>query len=270
MKIIFFVINYKADIYLDKFINSINLSKNGINVKVDIHVIDNSQKDHVEFEIFKNEYLKSGVSIHSNGENVGYFGAIPIAQKVLQGVETDCVIYCNPDLQVDVNFFAELIKSKDINGIIAPAIISEGEGIDQNPKYIERIPISKMKRLEYIYSNIVSHSLFFSLAKLKEIIQNIIGKQSVQLKNETIYASHGAMFVFNNVCFFKKLKPYPCFLFGEEIFIAEEAKKSDTLIFYKPKIKVYDVRHASISLLTNKIKRDLYYKSINFLLKEYY
>ena len=270
MKITFFVINYKADFYLDKLINSIYLSKKGINIEVNIHVLDNSQKDQVEFDSFKNDYLKSGVFIHSNGENVGYFGGIPIAQKILQKEETDCVIYCNPDLQVDVNFFAELIKLKNVDSIIAPAIISEREGIDQNPKYIEKIPISKMNRLKLIYSNVVSHSLFFSMAKIKEIIEKIIGRQHVKLKNETIYAPHGAMFIFNNVSFFKKLKSYPCFLFGEEIFIAEEAKKSDTLIFYKPKIKVYDVRHASISLISSELKRDLYSKSINYLLKEYY
>ena len=270
MKIIFFVVNYKSDFFLKKFVDSVNLSINDQNLKVDIHVIDNSQKSHLEFEAFQNEYHKSRVTIHSNGENVGYFGGIPIAQKVLQAMEKDCVIYCNPDLQVDASLFTELLKSKDVDGIIAPAIISEGEGIDQNPKYIERIPFSKMKRLKYTYSNVVSHSLFFGLAKLKELIEKIIRKRTLHLKDETIYAPHGAMFIFNNVSFFKKLKRYPCFLFGEEIFIGEEAEKSDLLIFYKPNIKVYDARHASISLLSNKIKRDLYYESINFLLTEYY
>ena len=92
----------------------------------------------------------------------------------------------------------------------------------------------------------------------------------VSIMNENIYAPHGAMFIFNDLDFFKNLKSFPCFLFGEEIFIAEEAIKNNTLIYYKPSIKVYDVRHASISLLSNKFKRDLYYKSIDYLLKSYY
>jgi len=270
MKIIFFVINYKADSYLTKFVKSIKLAENGIDVEVDIHVIDNSRKSKKEIQIFKKEYQNTNVVIHSNDENVGYFGGIPIAQKILLNIETDCVIYCNPDLQVDVDFFLELLRSKENIGIIAPAILSEDEGTDQNPKYTERLPLIKMKRLKYIYSNLITHTMFFTLARIKEVIDGRKKQKDILLKDENIYAPHGAMFIFNDVSFFKNLKTFPCFLFGEEIFIAEEAIKNKTLIYYKPKIKVYDVRHASISLLSNKFKRDLYYKSIDFLLKNYY
>lgn len=270
MRIVFFVINYKADFYLRKFVKSINLAKKEIDLEIDIHVIDNSQKNKNELNAFENEYKNSNVRIHSNGDNVGYFGGIPIAQKILQTFETDCVIYCNPDLRVDVHFFNELLKSKDNVGIIAPAILSEGEGVDQNPKYTRRLSLTKMKRLKYIYSNLFTHTIFFTLARIKELMDGKRNNKVVSIMNENIYAPHGAMFIFNDLDFFKNLKSFPCFLFGEEIFIAEEAIKNNTLIYYKPSIKVYDVRHASISLLSNKFKRDLYYKSIDYLLKSYY
>lgn len=269
MNIFFFIVNYKTDSFLRKLIDSINLSTKGINVKVDIHVIDNSQKNVIEFKLFEQEYLKSGVCVHSNGENVGYFGGIPIAQKILQGIDADCVIYCNADLEVDVNFIPELIELIKIDGIIAPAILTH-RGIDLNPIYSERISKSKMRILKIIYSNGITLSLYFVLAKLSENFVNILGKPYEKGKNELIYASHGAMFIFSNVIFFKKLIPYPCFLFGEEIFIAEEAKKNDISIFYKPIVKVFHARHASIDALNTKIKRKLYYNSINYLLKKYY
>mgnify|MGYP000489227649 CR=1 FL=1 len=110
------------------------------------------------------------------------------------------------------------------------------------------------------------------MASFKETIEKFLKKQNSTIKApiKNIYAPHGAMFIFKNIEFFKNLKEFPCFLFGEEIFIAEEAAKNKVTIDYIPELKVFDVRHASINLLSNKFKRELYYSSINYLLKEYY
>lgn len=270
MIITFFIINFKADKLVRELIDSIKFSKKDLKINVDIHVIDNSLKNQDELNKFLKECNEEGVIIHANPKNVGYFGAIAKAQEILKSTKSDCVVYCNPDLKLDNNFFKELLRTINPDGIIAPAIISLSEGVDQNPKYLNRLAIAKMRRLKLIYSNQVYYTLFFLLARLKEITIDRLFNRQNKIESQIIYAPHGSIMIFKNVSFFKELKPYPCFLFGEEIFVAEEARIKNVKIFYKPEIKVFDVRHASINLLSAEYKRVLYLKSINYLLKEYY
>lgn len=272
MKIVFFVINYKADNHIFKLIESVLNANKDENFDITIHVIDNSIKSKNEEDEFRRSLQVNGVSLHSSNENLGYFGCIPIAQRLMKNETFDCVIYCNPDLHLDVNFLKELKVSMHFKGIIAPSIISMTEGFDQNPKYLSKLSRSKMIRLKLIYSNLLTYVLFFSLARVKELLF-FIKKRSTQSNdnlNRIIYAPHGAMFIFTEESFFKCLEPYPCFLFGEEIYIAEEAEKAGVKVFYTPNVKVYDSRHASISSLGNNFRRKLYYQSILFLLKNYY
>jgi GT2 family glycosyltransferase len=272
MKIIFFVVNYKADDHVFKMIESVLNANKDVNFDITIHVIDNSIKSKVEEAEFRKSLQANGASLYSSTENLGYFGCIPIAQSLIENETFDCVIYCNPDLCLDVNFLKELTVSMQVKGIIAPSIISKTEGFDQNPKYLSKLSRSKMIRLKLIYSNILTYFLFFSLARVKELLF-VIKKRSTQSNdklNQIIYAPHGAMFIFTDASFFKGLEPYPCFLFGEEIFIAEEAEKAGVKVYYTPNVKVYDSRHASISSLGNNFRRKLYYKSISYLLKNYY
>lgn len=272
-KVIFFIINYKSDDYLFRFLDSVYKAKQEVVICLDIVVLDNSEKSEKENLIIKKKLERERLSIifQSNEKNLGYFGPIPTAQQYLNSTTFDYVVYCNPDLRLDTQFFKELLKSSG-DGIIAPAIISESENIDQNPKYLSRLSIEKMNRLKMIYNNSIYYTIFFILASIKEAIERFVKKKKInnKLPIQNIYAPHGAMFIFKNIDFFKNLKKFPCFLFGEEIFIAEEAVKNNVSIDYNPKLEVFDVRHASISLLSTKFKRELYYSSINYLLKEYY
>lgn len=271
MKIMIFTVNYKSDDKLISFIESIHNAKKIENFTLEIHILDNSQKSKLELEKLEMELHKFPYSkfLYSDGTNSGYFGGIKLAQNLLDD-SFDILIYCNPDIRLDVNFFLELDKKK--KGIIAPAIISTLDGFDQNPKYNERLKISKLLRLKIIYSNIFTYCAFQFMARIKEIFEGFSSKRlnNIVLKSHKIYAPHGAIFIFTNVAFFMKIPEFGCFLFGEEIFIAEEARKVNQDIIYEPSIKVFDDRHASINLLSCSFVRKLYFKSINYLLKKYY
>jgi GT2 family glycosyltransferase len=271
-KIVIFTVNYKSDDFLIKFLNSIAKAKNNSeDFKLEIHILENSELIKDDLDSLRNKLgsVELDIKLYAEGPNRGYFGGLPIAKNLVDEC-TDYLIYCNPDLEVDVNFFSELFKlNKDNGGIIAPAIISDSDGFDQNPKYLERLPIKKLLRLKLIYSSIVSFNMFSIMARCKELIS---GKQTnINSHNiSRIYAPHGAMFIFTDTDFFKKIPDYPCLLFGEEIFIAEEAKKNNVDVIYKPEIKVSDVRHASIKFLSSNFKRRLYLESINYILRYYY
>jgi len=274
MKIMIFTVNYNADEKLFNFIESVKQAQKQVDIEIIINVLDNSQKVDKDIEELKGKLksLYDNISIFSDGTNSGYFGGIKQAQILLDN-SYDSFIYCNPDILLDNFFFMELEKLFLIRKcIIAPSILSKEDGFDQNPKYMQRLPESKLIRLKYIYSNMITYCLFQFLARIKEIIDGFKSQKEISIldKELKIYAPHGSIFIFNDIDFFKSLPEFECFLFGEEIFIAEEAIKSNQNIIYQSTLKVYDERHASISLLSCNFVRSLYYKSIDYLLKRYY
>jgi hypothetical protein len=78
------------------------------------------------------------------------------------------------------------------------------------------------------------------------------------------------VFIFADVDFFLTLPAFPCFLFGEELFVAEEARIAGVSVVYEPSLRVRDVRHASVSQLANEMRRTLLLKSMTFILNQYY
>jgi len=276
MNILIFTVNYNADDKLFKFIRSVIIaSQHCSDTHVDFHILDNSGKTQSELDDIRarlNEF-DMAITLHSDGTNSGYFGGLSLSKSFVKKY-TDGVVYCNPDIKLEPDFFVKLKEAADEknSAIIAPAIISADDGFDQNPKYLSKLSLKKLKRLNFIYSNMLTFSMFTLLARVKEIFS---AKQKSALANNTmagqnIYAPHGAIFIFLDIDFYLNLPVFDCFLFGEELFIAEEARKGNITITYKPKIKVIDERHASINLLSNNTVRGYYLESIQYLLKRYY
>jgi len=85
-----------------------------------------------------------------------------------------------------------------------------------------------------------------------------------------MYAPHGAVFIFTDIKFLKSLPKFECFLFGEEIFIAEEARIKNKTISYEPALVINDERHASISLIGKEKNRQFHADSIKYIMNQYY
>jgi len=274
MKVFMFIVNYEADTHLINLMRSVRLAIDYAGgIELNLHIYDNSQKTKTQEKAFRKEIsvIIDQYSYHSDGNNIGYFGCLPVAQSLIPK-NADVCIFCNPDLVVDVSFFKSLKNStKKSTGMLAPSIIDKSRHIDLNPKYINRLGLQKMKRLKFIYSSIITFTLFNCLAIMVEIFRAILSAKSHgQEQSMNIYAPHGAMFIFFDILFFKTLPKYPCFLFGEEIFIGEEANCNSVDIFYDPEVRVVDNRHASIKKLDRSIVRKFYYESIDFLIERYY
>ena len=274
MNIIFFVVNFNADEHLFRLIKSIEDAKSrSQQSNIEVHVFENSPKTEVEINTLKiklrHEY--SDITLHWPKENKGYFGGVSTAQSVVKE-QTNCVIYCNPDVMLDSNFLSRLEESRFRNeGIIAPAIIGIKDEYDQNPKYINRLSKNKLKRLKVIYSNKILYEVFNLLAKMKELVLPYKSdKRNTENVNQKIYAPHGSVLIFMDTKFFCKLPLYPCLLFGEELFIAEEARMAKVNVTYQPLLIVHDVRHASIKQIGNNFRRSLMFSSVSFILDRYY
>jgi len=272
VNVFIFVVNYRTDNHLLRFVDSLQkaLSKNS-SVFLRLCIYDNSEKTRAEQRKFLDALGKKSdwIDTYFSPINAGYFGGLVKAQEEVPS-ETDCVIYCNPDVSVADDFFLKLQPGlEQTKGLLAPTILSEHEGIDLNPMYRRRLSRLKLLCLSAIFSSDLTYMTYGIFAGIKDRMR---GKALPTKTNisQKIYASHGSFFIFTDIDFFRNLPVFPCFLFGEELFIAEEARLQNVPILYEPQLRVFDTRHASIRLLKTRIRRGLVHKSIQFIINSYY
>ncbi len=265
-KVTIFCVNYNSYDALVEYLASIDVAYRNATEQVDLSVIvaDNSTNK----ESINIDYLFETKIIYSESNN-GYFGGIEygICNSSIVLKSCDFIIFSNVDVKVQKDFFL-LLCSEEINndiGCIAPCIYSIQAGRDRNPKIINRPGKNKLLLqrtlyqfafLDYIYTHI-----FYNRRRRK--LQHYPAG--------FIYAAHGSFMIFTSAfAFFLESMHYPCFLFGEEIYIAEQLKRYGLKTYYNPKLRVIDADHVS----TRNLKKRLYYRynyeSINMLLKEFF
>lgn len=279
MKMLICIVNYKSDDLLTRFLSSIRRAiRRGVSgATPTVLVIDNSLRGDDEKGPFlariRSEIPECEVTFSAT--NLGYFGALPLAQTRQASLSAPVVIYCNADIVLADDFFDQLdTLSATPAAVVAPAIISDlGEGFDQNPQRTHRVSTKKLRTLQLLYSVGITFFIYQFLGDLKVAARKYLHRHSRSItprSPETIYAPHGALFIFTDADFFMHLPRYEPFLFGEELFIAEEARLSNKTIIYCPQLRVLDSCHASTGLLSISRRRTLMKESIDFILRKYH
>ena len=215
------------------------------------------------------------------GKNLGYFGGAREGLKHYMGVYPELprwILVTNVDIVFTEKFFLKLSELKDMEniGVIAPSIISGKWKVDYNPQRLQRYSRGRLKFYRVLYSNFLLHNLFLAGAYVKKWVTGLMKRE----KNITgysshagskIYAAHGSCLVFKNNYFIRGgTLDIPNFLFGEEIMVAETARRSGLDTEYHPEMVIYDYEHASIGFfVTPRINR-YYLESIKSILRMYY
>ena len=264
MKVIIFCVNYNSYDELNAYLESLRDAVKDCKMELTVIVADNSKI----IEELRSGYDFELIHINTNG-NLGYFGGaiygIQNCGKKLSGF--DYIIISNVDLQVDKEFFHQLscLQTTESIGCIAPRIFSIGENRDRNPKVLERYSLRKLKVLRLMYKfpvlDYLYRTIFFT--KRRQHVEN-----STQ---EYIYAAHGSFMLFTKqFSGFLQTMKYPVFMFGEEVFIAENLIRNGLKTIYKPELKVWDNDHASTSKMKNSFYYKCNYEAIDMLVKEYF
>lgn len=264
MKINIFCVTFNSYDSLYKYLDSIEVSfeKNETPIELKVFVADNSTE---KIPIIK-KYSFEVIQINLN--NLGYFGgAFEIINNCDDVFSADYSVISNVDLRIDCNFFKELQKviiSQEV-GWIAPCIYSSLEKRDKNPQRISRCSRQRLILLKVMFS--------FPL------LQNIYAKTFYKRKRNgksyssgsTIYSGHGSFIILTKAFFKNYFKiQYPCFLYGEEIFLGEIIRKKNLTVNYYPELKIYDEEHVSTSLLANKEYCQYNKEAIVYLLKTFF
>ena len=193
------------------------------------------------------------------GENLGYFGAAARALReyLLSHELPDWVSVSNTDLLLeDGPFVQRLMEHSNTPGIgvVAPSVISTATGIEQNPFMMSRPPAFRMHLLKWVFKTRPTWLLWGQASRLKYVIRRCLEAVKAAGNNPTaqqacrpIYAAHGSFIVFRKEYFdgggCLDHKP---FLFGEEIMVAETARRLQLTTLYDPFIVLRHIEHSTV------------------------
>lgn len=264
MRVLIVPVNYNSYKELNSYLYSVDFAAGkSKKTELDVIVADNSTVP--ESCNFPCKHIKTLCFVQLN--NLGYLGG---AQAILNSLsnldEYDYVAISNVDIALDENFFLELEHTSlnDDVAWVATKIDSLDENRDRNPKVLHRYSKNKLDLLCLMYKFPILFYLYTMTAYKRK-------KLSPSYPQMEIYAGHGSFMMFTN-SFFKRHPKinYPVFLFGEELYFAEEIRKLDMKVLYVPALRVIDNEHVS----TSTLKKNTYFRynqeSIKYILDNYY
>ncbi|MGK3953980.1 glycosyltransferase family 2 protein [Microbacterium sp. I2] len=218
-------------------------------------VVDNSQSMDQAAMIAQLVEGEERARLIRSDENVGYFGAArlgladaPIGANPLVVSNAD-IVFPSPDVLAAIARAA--VEAPDDLGMLAPSIVSQRDGWDQNPLLVRRPTVAeqkvRMNRMSSVY-----RAQFTALASTAKRRFNTRPPLNANDSSD-IYAPHGSFLVFLPTYFQHGGDlAHPLFLFAEELTVAEKTRALGLRVGYRPDIRLEHVAHAQIGVLRSR------------------
>ena len=237
----------------------------------------------VEFK----EYANNGrLIIYKPNDNLGYYGAANFALHRYQEKNSlpDWVVVSNTDVKiVDKYFFNNLINKYQSNQkaiIVSPHIQSSESSVEWVSYQKERASVNtiKIKRLIYnAYPLLVAYDFYTYarwLLRHKLFAVFYTDKQNTNSSKGgefTVYAPAGAYTIFKKSYFLAGgTLNSGTFLYGEEVFVAEVARKLRIDVYHDPSLRITHKGYATTNLFNSssvlKYKKD----AMNYIHNEFF
>jgi len=245
-------------------------------------VVDNTSRAKSE-EFFRTlrAVHPSVITVKAPG-NLGYFGGAAhgwAAWQQVGGVQPDWVMVSNVDVDfADASFFPTLLNADYPagTGVVGPTIVSAARKGDWNPKISRRPSAQTMRRYVWLYRSHWIFNLYEQAARVKYALASwrAKGTTSPAPQGEALvpaYAVHGACMLFRRDYFERggDLR-YPSFLFGEEVFVAETARRLDLSTWHDPRLKLVSQDHVSTGRFRTKAMTKYMRDSAVVLVERYF
>jgi len=257
-------------------------------IALTVVVVDNTERPDSR-ELFTGlERAPVPVVCVKSPSNAGYLGAVRLglgeyARRV--GRVASWTLVSNVDVRFgDPGFFQRLAlasRPEDV-GVIAPSIWSDTYKRDRNPHLLRRPSPLAMRFYASLYSHFYVANLYIVGAWLASRVWHAARgvldaagrpetRSPVLREARDIYAANGSCFALS-AAFFQRGGnfDYPCFLFGEEIFVAETARGLGLRVVYDPTLRVYHDDHVSTGLLRSRQVVSYMRASSVFLARRYF
>lgn len=269
MKTAIVLINYYKEHELVLFVNRYLLAQ--LNDTRHVYIVDNGSRS---------EDLQSAFSDHKHitllfpNENLGYFGAANFAHKKMRdaGLNPEFFIISNFDLEFDEqNFLDELERKCSVTdaGVIGPAIRSSLSESELNPIYATRLSTGKISRLLLVTSFYVFFLIYQWLHHVKRRLFS--SNTGIPQTSGYVYAVHGSFMIFTPKYFSSGGHlSFGSFLYGEELFVAEECLKSGCRVYFDASIQVKHHEHSTTGVYKSATHMKWLHESIRYIRNTYY
>jgi GT2 family glycosyltransferase len=197
-------------------------------------------------------------------ENLGYFGGARsgLSLYLRDHPLPDWVIVSNVDLVIEDSQFLDKLAAMGDRprlGVVAPSIRSDLTGRHQNPFIRRRPSAARMHAYKWLFRSWLVLNIYelasAAFHKLRNAARRWLGAPGGvrEAQGGTIYAPHGSFVIFSSEYFRKGGDlNFPCFLFGEEVHIAETLRRIGLDALYEPSLEVVHQEHNSTKLLRSR------------------
>jgi GT2 family glycosyltransferase len=215
----------------------------------------------------------------ATGKNLGYFGgaAAALADHLKSHPLPDWVIVSNPDVHFsDGDVLQRLCDAHrgEEPAVIAPSIRTVNTAVEQNPYMRDRPSAFRMHLYSWLFSAYPIDVVYESLSWVKHRALELFSKgraDATASLPEKIYAPHGSFIALHRSYFERGgTLEYPAFLFGEEIFIAETARKLGLIVLYEPAVMIEHTERSTAAGLWNRDASRYRKQASRFLARTYF
>lgn len=253
MSILMICVNYKNDGETTRFVQDFLNQTDVFDQK--IIIVNNSESPSVYSPLTSLASSDPRIWLLTPGKNLGYFGAASLG--FIEYSKTfplpDWVIVSNTDIEfLHANFFSALnqFHANSTHAIVAPAIISSLTGQDQNPNMRARPSRFRMHFYKWVFRYHVPLKIYELLSCLKQSVKKAcsrsMGSQTSSPQLTAIYAPHGAFVIFHRTYFDAGGSlDHGTLLYGEEIFVAENARRLGLSVIYDPRLRILHREHST-------------------------
>lgn len=205
---------------------------------------------------------QAGCSVLAAPRNLGYLNALPFAADAMPDLqESDWLGLCNVDLTIEsTDFVRRLVGGQGAagaqdTGALAPAVVSDRTGLDQNPHLRSRPGLVALIKWRVMFASVdVARVTVWLIGKVGSLFARGDAPPRPPARSgpaavEQIYAPHGSILLFSPA--YRRAGGalgHPVFLFGEEITVAEECREHGLAVHYDPSFRVIHREHASTGL----------------------
>ena len=279
-------VNYISDEETRDFVQSVEECTGG---NRDIFVVSNSPSESLH-EIARPATGQPGetrVFVHFANSNKGYFGgaALGLELYLRDNPPPEWVMVSNVDISFPDQDFFQILKSYHSTGasaVLAPDILLQTRSIllssqlHQNPAIRTRLSRAKLRCLHAVTCWYPLYWAFSLSSALRHSLVHLVGfdghaKADNTLRPEEIYAPFGACILFHRSYFEAGgTLEYPAFLFGEEIFVAETARRWRLRVVYDPRLKLRHLAQGATRLVPTREVAGYLKESYAYLLGEFF
>jgi len=244
--VLFICVNYHSEADVRALVG--DLLGQRVAGRVDVIIVDNGGGEAATPPLSALSLAHAQVAVVTPPSNLGYFGGADYGLKLYlknNGIP-DWVAVSNPDIRIrNKGFFEELLlnySGESVPAVIAPRLQSLLSGTDQNPYLRHRPSRIRMHFYRWLFALRPAARWYerVSLAKFRTLlaISKFRRKRPLPVvKPEAIYAPHGSLMFFHHSYFSRGGNLcHGSFLFGEEIFVGETARKLGCTVIYDPRL----------------------------------